>query len=98
MLRNARDRQAKGEDYFWGAPELAVEVVSPSESASDLNRKVELMLKTGALAVWVVYLLQSEVRVSSADGSATRLTIGDTLALQELLPGFEVPVARLFED
>ena len=98
VLRNARDRQTKGEDYFWGAPELAVEVVSPSESASDLDRKVELMLKAGALAVWVVYPLQSAVRVFRADGSATRHIIGDTLSLPELLPGWELPVSRVFED
>ncbi len=97
ILRNARRRETKGEDYYLGAPELAVEVVSPSESASDLNRKVELMLKAGAIAVWVVYPLQSEVRVFRADGSATRHIIGDTLSMPELLPGWELPVAKIFE-
>lgn len=42
-----------------GAPELAVEVLSPSESASELSRKVELMLEGGARAAWVVYFLAS---------------------------------------
>ncbi len=98
VLRNVRRRETKGEDYFLGPPELAVEVVSPSESASDLDRKVELMLKAGAIAVWVVYPLQSAVRVFRADGSATRHIIGDTLSLPEFLPGWELPVARVFGD
>ena len=98
VLRNARRRETKGEDYYVGAPELAVEVVSPSETASDLNRKVELMLRHGALAVWVVYPEQSAIRVFRADGSASRHTIGDTLSVPELLPSWELPVARIFED
>jgi len=98
VLHNARRRETKGEDYYFGAPELAVEVVSPSESASDLNRKVDLMLGAGAIAVWVVYPIQREIRVFRPDGSATRHNIGDTLSLPELLPGWELPVARIFED
>jgi len=98
VLRNAPRRETKGEDHFLGAPELAVEVVSPSETASDLNRKVELMLGHGALAVWVVYTEQSAVRVFRTDGSATRHIIGDTLSLPDLLPGWDLPVARIFED
>src|SRR5262249_47952021 len=42
VLGRGRARDTDDSDYFLGAPELAIEVVSPSESASDLNRKVEL--------------------------------------------------------
>ena len=85
-------------DYFIGAPELAIEVVSPSESAADLNCKVELLLKAGSLAVWVPYPKQREVRVFLPNGVAYRKGLGDTLSMPELLPGWEFPVARLFED
>lgn len=98
ILRNARRRETKGEDYYRGAPELAVEVVVPSETASDLNRKVKLMLKAGAIAVWVVYPLQSEVRVFRTDGAATRHIAGGALSLPELPPGREIPVSQIFED
>ncbi len=98
VLRNARRRETKGEDYYRGAPELAVEVVSPSETASDLNRKVELMLRHGALAVWVVYPEQREVHVFSPDGCSVRQREGETISIAELLPGWELPVSQIFQD
>jgi Uma2 family endonuclease len=98
FVRGQRVEDTEDSGYLLGAPELAVEVVSPSESASDLSRKVELMLATGSLAVWVVYPRQRKVHINLPDGSSLRRGIGDTLALPELLPGWELPVAKLFED
>jgi Uma2 family endonuclease len=93
-----RVQETPDSGYFLGAPELAIEVFSPSESAADLHRKVELLLKAGALAVWVLYPEQREVRVFLPSGESFRKGLGDTLSLAELLPGWEFPVARLFED
>lgn len=98
VLRNERRKQTETDGYFHGAPELAVEVVSPSESASDLNRKVDLMLQTGALAVCVVYPRQRKVHVHLPGATTLRLGVSDTLSLPELLPGWELPVAKIFED
>ena len=98
FLRNDRLLTVQYDDYFLGAPEFAVEVVSPSESAADLERKVELMLGAGSLAVWVVYPRQRKVHVYRPDGSLQRRVAGETLLIPELLPGWELPVARLFED
>jgi Uma2 family endonuclease len=98
FVRKERVLDTPDSGYFHGGPELAVEVVSPSESATDLNRKVELLLKAGSLAVWVLYPNQREVRVFWPSGESIRKRIGDALSLPELLPGWECPVARLFED
>ena len=88
--------EAVSEDgYFLGAPDLAIEVVSPSESARDLNKKVSLMLKSGSLAVWVIYPEERTVQVHRPDGTSYA---ADTLTLPELLAGWEAPVASLFED
>jgi Uma2 family endonuclease len=97
-VRKERVLETPNSGYFRGGPELAVEVVSPSETAADLNRKVDLLLKAGSVAVWVLYPEQREVRVFLPNGESFRKNIGDTLALPELLPGWEFPVARLFED
>src|SRR5580693_158310 len=52
VIRIERVR-ATGEDaYFAGSPDLAIEVVSPSETACDLNRKIDFLLAGGSLAVW----------------------------------------------
>ncbi len=55
FVRTERVRNTPDSGYLHGGPDLAIEVVSPSESAADLNRKVELLLKAGSLAVWVIY-------------------------------------------
>jgi Uma2 family endonuclease len=79
-----------------GAPEIAVEIVSPSEPASQLRRKVNLYLGAGSRLVWVVYPDLSEVHVFAADGSIRVLRPGDALTAEDVLPGFELPVASIF--
>jgi Uma2 family endonuclease len=98
FVRIERVRTTAPADYFTGAPDLAVEIVSPSESAADLDRKVQLMLRSGSMAVWVVYPQQREVTVHRPDRTSHRLTAAESLSLPELLPGWEFPVLRLFED
>lgn len=98
VLRNERRKQIAPDGYFHGAPELAIEVLSPSESASQLSRKVELMLQAGALAVWVVYPDQRKVHMHSPGTATLRLGANNTLSLPELLPGWDLPVTKVFDD
>jgi Uma2 family endonuclease len=93
----ARVEAAVPETYFTRSPELAVEVISPLESAANLDWKVDLLLAHGSQTVWVVYPQTRRVRVHHADGTGFILGIGDSLTLPELLPGWELPVAKLFE-
>jgi Uma2 family endonuclease len=95
FLKNERVRATPEGGYFEGTPELAVEVVSPSESARDLKRKVSLLLKGGSLAVWVIYPEEHTVQVYRPDGTSYT---PETLSAPELLAGWEAPVASLFED
>jgi Uma2 family endonuclease len=98
VVRMERARATRGDAYFVSSPELAVEVVSPSETARDLNRKVDALLAGGSLAVWVVYPEEKEVRVFVPGGTSFIRRIHETLTIPELLPGWELPVAKLFED
>jgi Uma2 family endonuclease len=98
VLRIERARATSGDDYFVGSPELAVEVVSPSETARDLNRKIDALLAGGSLAVWVIYPEEKEVRVFLPDGTSLTRRSNETLTIPELLPEWELPVAKLFED
>jgi Uma2 family endonuclease len=98
VLRKERERTTVVDGYFTGAPELAVEVVSPSERPSDLQRKVQLLLKSGGHTVWVIYPEAREVVVHSSDGTVLTLGISDTLTLPALLPDWQLPVAKLFEE
>lgn len=97
FLKMERVRATKPDQYYLGAPELAVEIVSPSESAETLNRKVDRLLRGGSLAVWVIYPKSREVWVYLPDRTSFRRGIDEVLTAPELLPGWELPVARIFE-
>lgn len=98
LLRVERAQATRGDDYFVGSPELAIEIVSPWETARDLNRKIDALLDGGSLAVWVIYPEEKEVRVFVPGGTSSIRRIGETLTAPELLPGWELPVALLFEE
>ncbi len=82
---------------FWEiAPDLAVEVVSPTESAEEIREKVRDYLAAGTSLVWVVYPGTEEVVVHTPDGLARTLGVDDTLSAPDALPGFSCGVAELF--
>ncbi len=97
FLRAERLSSTRQDQYFEGAPDLAVEVISPSESAHDVNRKTRKMLAAGARAVWVVYPETREAHISR-NGSAQALTERDTISEPDLFPGWQFPVAKFFAD
>jgi Uma2 family endonuclease len=87
------------DDYFALAPDLAVEVVSPSDRYSRTLRKVRLYLMAGAQAVWVFNTPDRNVVVWRREGErllAVLLTADDWLEGGMLLPGFRVRVGELF--
>jgi Uma2 family endonuclease len=85
-------------DTFWQiAPDLAVEVVSPSESAADVQEKVHDYLSAGTRVMWVVYPRSQQVVVHTADGVALTLSGNDALASDDVLPGFRCTVTQIFE-
>jgi len=81
---------------FQRAPEVAIEVVS-SETATRLETKVELYLRHGSKSVWVVFPEQRAVRIFDATGQSKKFEQSQTLADPGVLPGFQVPVAAIFE-
>jgi Uma2 family endonuclease len=82
---------------FWQlAPDLAVEVVSPSETADEVRDKVHDFLAAGTPLVWVAYPRTREVVAHTADGLARTFAANDVLE-SEVLPGFRCVVSELFE-
>lgn len=79
------------------APDLAVEVVSPSDSANDVHEKVLEYLGYGVRLVWVVHPVQRTVTVYGPDRTARVLSVDDTLDGGDVLPEFVLPVADIFE-
>ena len=79
------------------APELIAEVRSPSDTWTDVFAKVGEYIKA---SVGVVIVLDPETRtvlVCRPDAEQEDFHVGDTLTIPDLLPGFAVEVARLFE-
>jgi Uma2 family endonuclease len=92
-----RERAVRRRAFVQGAPDLAVEVFSPSDSVAQLMRKVHQYLKAGCHTVWVVYPESKQVHVLEASGHDRILEADEQLEAPELLPGFSVTVASLFE-
>ncbi len=96
VLSKARIDATLQNEYFEGAPELAVEVISPSDSAEDVEIKVEQYLRFGAKQVWVLYPNTKHVHVFYGARRGMLLDESQTLEGGELLPGFSAKVADLF--
>jgi Uma2 family endonuclease len=82
--------------YIAAAPDLVVEVVSPSDTVTRVQQKVQSWFGYGTQLVWVVEPATQTVTVYRPDGSARVLQRQDTLDGEAVLPGFSYPLARLF--
>ena len=84
-------------DGFWiGAPNLAVEVLSPGDRTGEVDDKIDEWLAAGCAAVWVV---DPKLKTVTIYGSATNvevITAGDTLHGDPVVPGFSCAVDELF--
>jgi Uma2 family endonuclease len=83
------------------APDLAVEVASPSQDADDLAAKVRTYLRGGTRLVWVVWPQAQHIdvwRQDTLDRPTVTLNVGDTLDGEDIVPGFIFLVADIFAD
>ena len=83
--------------YFPGAPDLAVEVISPSDSYTNVDEKVADWLDAGTAAVIVVDPRRRVVRLHRLHTEAVVLTEADVLAVDDVVPGWRMPVKDIFE-
>ena len=83
---------------FWqGPPDLAVEVLSPDDRASQIRTKVDKYLKAGVLAVVVVDPREQKVSVHRRLAAPVTCSVDDTLDLDDVVPGFTCPVQEIFD-
>ncbi len=84
-------------ERFWSIPpDLAVEIVSPSDRASDVHDKVYQYLASGTQLVWVLWPTTQSVSVFGKDGMLSELGPEHELDGGDVLPEFHVRVADLF--
>jgi len=82
--------------YYRGAPDLAVEVVSPGDTVFEVDEKVQQWLDAGTALVWVVNPRRHTVTVYRPGATPTILTAADTLDGLDVVPGFTVRVGDIF--
>jgi len=82
--------------FFQGAPDLAVEVLSPNDRASEVLAKVQDWLGAGCRLVWGIDPGTRTVSVHNSPSQVIVLGDSDELTGGEVLPDFRVPVAEIF--
>ena len=83
--------------FFPGAPDVAVEVISPSDRYTEVEEKVADWLDAGTLAVIVVDPRRRTVKVHRSHTDAAVLTEADVLGVSDAVPGWQMPVRDIFK-
>lgn len=96
LISVARLISVKRGAWLSSPPDLAVEVISEHDLASDIRRKTEDYMENGARLLWIVYPDERLIDVYRPGEPAQTLRESDDLDGFDVLPGFSVPVAELF--
>jgi Uma2 family endonuclease len=93
--RNIPEQEPK--DGFWpGAPDLAVEVLSPGDRTGEVDEKIDAWLAAGCAAVWIVNPKTKTVTVYRSRLDVEVVTAADVLRGDPVVPGFSCSVDELF--
>jgi Uma2 family endonuclease len=82
--------------YWPGAPDLAVEVLSPTDVRSEIDEKIDEYLRSGVRLVWFVNPFERRVTIHRPGKGPLVLDERDSVDGGDVLPGFSYPLARLF--
>jgi Uma2 family endonuclease len=93
FVQTAQIERGDPSQYYEGAPALAIEVASESNTAAQLDLKMELYFAHGAEEVWVVFPQTRRVRAHFPDGHSETLA---TELRSALFPGWSAPVSAIF--
>jgi Uma2 family endonuclease len=96
FVKKSRVPKGGWKKFFPGAPDLAVEVLSPDDTRRQVSEKVDTWLAHGTVSVWVVDPDEQTVTIHRTGREPIRLTMRDKIAHEPALPGFSLPVARVF--
>ena len=98
FISNARlERHGESSGFFPAAPDVAVEVISPNDRYTEVEEKVADWLEAGCRAVIVVNPRRRSVNVHRSPTSVAALTESDELQVDDVVPGWRMPVREIFE-
>ena len=95
FVRTSQVEKPRPRGYLEGAPALAIEVASESNTAAQLDLKMELYFAHGAEEVWIVFPQTRRVRAHFPDGHS--VTLGPELS-STLFPGWSIPLSDIFSE
>ncbi len=96
FISRARQTELPTQGYNPIAPDLAIEVISPTDDDDDIDKKVKLYIKAGVL-LWVVYPKRREVEVFAPGRQKQIVGTEGELDGGDVLPGFRLPLAEVFD-
>ena len=96
VSRERAEATAEERGFFPGAPDLAVEVISPNDRDSEIEEKVSDWLREGTQMVVVIDPHQRTATVYRAPDDICMLTEGDVLDGGAVVPGWKMPLADVF--
>jgi Uma2 family endonuclease len=97
FVSKQRLREAAEDTGYWpGPPDVAVEVLSPSDRPARVTRRVSLWFDHGVTQLWIVNEKNRTVTVYRSPSNATTFSGSDYLEAEDLLPGFRLSLDRIF--
>jgi len=90
--------QESPEGYLETMPDIVVEVLSRNDTKSYIDRKIADYLTAGVKQVWIADPKTKTVTIHSEHHAPQQYADSETLQLDEIIPGFELPIADVFAD
>jgi len=89
------ERASRSRKFYVGAPDLAIEVVSPSDRYTEVEEKADDLLRGGTAAVIIVDPARSSVRIHRVSET---VDVAETIAVDDVVPGWRLPLSEIFEE
>lgn len=84
------------EGYWPRPPDLACEVLSPSDRPSTVTKRIDIFFKSGVRQVWIINRKKSTVTVYRSPSDSTTFFGSDYLEADDMFPGFRISLERIF--
>ncbi len=97
VIRERANLPSDTRGFFPGAPDVAIEVISPSDTYADVDEKVLDWLHAGTQAVLVINPRSRTVRLHLSPNDVVCLTEDDVLDISAIVDGWRLPVREIFE-
>jgi len=86
------------QEFFAGAPDLAVEILSPNNTRSQIDGRLKDFFESGTVVAWIIDPDAQRAELCHSLTQRKLVGSGGFLEGEDLLPGFRYPIANLFAD